>query len=48
MGSVTRDTFIMTGMRSFWKSSDKSEKVPLLVLCLCVTVLIALLLFRPL
>ncbi len=38
----------MAGMRSFWKNSDRSEKVPVLVLCLCVAVLIGLLLFRPL
>ncbi len=47
-GAAGRDTFIMDGMRNFWKRSDRSEKVPLLVLCLCVAVLIGLLLFRPL
>jgi hypothetical protein len=38
----------MPGMRNYWRRSDRGEKLPLLVLCLCVAVLLSLLLFRPL
>ena len=37
----------MPDIRSFWKVSDKSEKVPLIVLCVCLLILIGILVFRP-
>ena len=42
-----RETSTMATSRSFWRNSDRSEKLPLLVLCLCVVVLLALAWFRP-
>jgi hypothetical protein len=34
-------------MRNFWRASDKSEKVPLIVLGVCLLILVAVLAFRP-
>jgi hypothetical protein len=44
---IPGETLNMAAPRNFWRNSDKSEKLPVLVLCLCVIVLIALLWFRP-
>ncbi len=47
-GGHRRHTLNMATSRSFWRNSDRSEKLPVVVLCLCVVVLIALLWLRPL
>ena len=32
---------------TLWKGMDKGEKVPIIVLAVCLAVLIAILIFRP-
>jgi high-affinity Fe2+/Pb2+ permease len=36
----------MSKVRTFWRGSDQSEKVPLIVLGVCVAILIGVLIFR--
>jgi hypothetical protein len=45
-GGRWRQTVIMAGARHFWRNSERSEKLPLLVLCLCLVILVALVVLR--
>ena len=38
---------IMAAVSNLWRGMGKGEKIPILILALCIAVLVAILVFRP-